>query len=162
MRDAIDDHVELWAGQLDGLDPTREAIIGRLMLLGRHLSGTRRVTLGASGLKHWQYKVLLMLRRAGTPYEQSPSQLADQLGLTRGALSARLRPLEEAGWITRTSENGDRRRVRVRLTAAGLSTWERHTGAEGSAEEALLALLTPAERDQLAGLLRKLVVRTTA
>ncbi|MFI1992029.1 MarR family winged helix-turn-helix transcriptional regulator [Actinoplanes sp. NPDC020271] len=162
MRDAIDDHVDLWAGQLDGFDPAREAITGRLMLLGRHLAGSRRAALGASGLMHWQFKVLLMLRRAGRPYERSPSQLADQLGLTRGALSARLRPLEEAGLITRTSEDGDRRRVRVRLTTAGLAAWQRHTGAESDAEESLLALLTPAERDQLAALLRKLVLRTVS
>ncbi|GAA2900020.1 hypothetical protein Acy02nite_83550 [Actinoplanes cyaneus] len=159
MRDTIDDHVDLWAGQLDGFDPTREAIIGRLMLLGRHLAGSRRAALGAGGLLHWQYKVLLMLRRAGMPYEQSPSQLADRLGLSRGALSARLRPLEETGLITRAGADGDRRRVRVRLTAAGLAAWERHTGMETDAEESLLALLTPAEREQLAALLRRLVLR---
>lgn len=161
MRDAIDDHVDVWTGKLDGFDPIREAIVGRLALLGRHLAGTRRETLGESGLKHWQFKVLLMLRRAGPPYERGPSQLADQLGLSRGALSARLRPLEEAGLITRAGEDGDRRRVRVRLTAAGQASFERHTGAESDAEESLLELLTPAERQQLADLLRKVVLRTT-
>ncbi|WP_436533782.1 MarR family winged helix-turn-helix transcriptional regulator [Actinoplanes sp. HUAS TT8] len=161
MRDAIDDHVDLWVRELDGLDPVREAVVGRLMLLGRHLAGSRRAALGASGLMHWQFKVLLMLRRAGTPYERSPSQLAEHLGLSRGALSARLRPLEEAGWITRSSEDGDRRRVRVRLTPAGLAMWERHTGAESAAEEDLLGGLSRAEREQLAGLLRTLVLRTT-
>ncbi|BCY10350.1 MarR family winged helix-turn-helix transcriptional regulator [Actinoplanes sp. L3-i22] len=159
MKDVIDEHVALWVRELDSLDPVQEAIVGRLSLLGRHLAGSRRAALGASGLKHWQFKVLLMLRRAGVPYERSPSQLAEHLGLTRGALSARLRPLEEAGLIVRTSAGADRRRVTVRLTPAGLATWERHTGAESAAEAALLAALTAAERDQLAGLLRKLVLR---
>ncbi|BCJ48063.1 MarR family transcriptional regulator [Actinoplanes ianthinogenes] len=160
MRDAIDDHVEMWARELPGFDPVREAIIGRLALLGRHLTQVRRSTLDTSGLKQWQFKVLLMLRRAGEPFEQSPSELADRLGLTRGALSARLRPLEEAGLITRAAGDGDRRRVRVRLTPAGLAAWERHVDAESAAELSLLALLTPAEQDQLAAMLRKLVVRT--
>ncbi|WIM92638.1 MarR family transcriptional regulator [Actinoplanes oblitus] len=160
MRDAVDDHVELWSRELPGFDPVREAIMGRLSLLGRHLTQLRRATLDASGLKQWQYKVLLMLRRAGEPFEQSPSELADRLGLTRGALSARLRPLELAGLITRTTADGDRRRVRVRLTPAGLAAWERHTDAESAAESSLLALLDPAEREELAGLLRKLVLRT--
>jgi hypothetical protein len=40
--------------------------------------------------------VLLTLRRLGPPYEASPSRLADLLGLTRGALSARLGPVEDA------------------------------------------------------------------
>jgi DNA-binding MarR family transcriptional regulator len=161
VKDVIDEHVEVWLRELDSLDPVQEAIVGRLSLLGRHLAGARRAVLGAGGLKHWQFKVLLMLRRAGAPYERSPSQLADHLGLTRGALSARLRPMEEAGLIVRAGRDADRRRVTVRLTAAGLAAWERHTDAESAAEAALLAALTAAERDQLAGLLRRLVLRAS-
>jgi DNA-binding MarR family transcriptional regulator len=47
----------------------------------------------------------------------------------------------------------------VRLTAAALAAWQRHTGMETDAEESLPALLTPAEREQLAALLRRLVLR---
>jgi MarR family len=54
--------------------------------------------------------VLLVLRRQGPPYSASPSYLADALGLTRGALSARLAPIEQAGLITRATDEADRRR----------------------------------------------------
>jgi DNA-binding MarR family transcriptional regulator len=114
--------------------------------------------LDSDGLKQWQYKVLLMLRRLGPPYETSPSHLAELLGLTRGALSARLVTIEEAGLIVRTHETGDRRRVRVRLTDAGYAVFEQHAVAEEEGEIALLAALTPAERRTLADLLRKLVL----
>jgi DNA-binding MarR family transcriptional regulator len=70
-------------------------------------------------MRRWQFKILLALRRRGTPYTASPSELADWLGLTRGALSARLRPLEEDGLIGRTVEAADRRGVQVSLTPAG-------------------------------------------
>jgi DNA-binding MarR family transcriptional regulator len=84
--------------------------------------------------------------------------LADRLGLTRGALSARLRPLEEDGLISRSGEAGDRRRVRVRLTDAGYAAFERHAGEENRGEARLLAALTPEERETLADLLRKVVL----
>jgi DNA-binding MarR family transcriptional regulator len=109
-------------------------------------------------MQHWQFKVLMMLRRAGTPYTQSPSALADLLGLTRGALSARLAAMEEAGWIVRESDATDRRRVHVRLTAAGNAAFLRQFGREERGEQALLAALSPAERQTLADLLRRMVL----
>jgi DNA-binding MarR family transcriptional regulator len=153
MRDSVDDHVAVWSAELDWLDPVQEAIVVRLMILNRHLGQAHR----GGELERWRFKVLLALRRGGPPYEASPSELADRLGLTRGALSARLRPLEESGLLTRTAESGDRRRVRVRLTAAGSAAFDRQAGAENRGEGALLAALTPAERATLADLLRKLV-----
>ncbi|MEV6010611.1 MarR family transcriptional regulator [Streptomyces sp. NPDC051976] len=158
MRDSVDQHVALWSGELDWLDPVKEAILARLAILARHAAQSRRDTLDSDGLKHWQFKVLMMLRRVGPPYTASPSHLADMLGLTRGALSARLGPLEEAGLLARTNETGDRRRVRVRLTPAGYEAFERHGVSEEQEEQVLLSPLTAGEKQQLADLLRKLVV----
>jgi DNA-binding MarR family transcriptional regulator len=157
MRDSVDQHVALWSRELDWLDPLKEAIFARLTILARHTAQTRRDTLDSHGLRHWQFKVLLMLRRFGPPYAASPSQLADMLGLTRGALSARLGPLEEAGLITRTNDAADRRRVHVRLTAAGYHAFEQHASSEEKRESALLSVLTPEEMQTLADLLRKLI-----
>ncbi|MFF4345719.1 MarR family winged helix-turn-helix transcriptional regulator [Streptomyces sp. NPDC001530] len=156
--DSVDRHVALWSQELDWMDPVKEAIFARLAILARHAAQARRDTLDADGLHHGQYKVLLMLRRLGPPYEASPSQLAEMLGLTRGALSARLGPMEDAGLITRTNERGDRRRVRVRLTDAGCDAFEQQAVSEDEGENALLAVLSPAEQRTLADLLRKLVV----
>lgn len=140
------------------MDPVKEAIFARLAILARHAAQARRETLDADRLKHWQFKVLLMLRRLGPPYAASPSQLADMLGLTRGALSARLGPLEEAGLITRATDVADRRRVHVRLTAAGYDAFEQHANSEEQGEGALLSVLTAEEKQTLADLLRKLVI----
>ncbi|WP_367319045.1 MarR family winged helix-turn-helix transcriptional regulator [Streptomyces sp. HUAS ZL42] len=158
MGDSVDRHVEVWAKELDWMDPVKEAIFARLAILARHASRARRETLDSDGLGHGQYKVLLTLRRQGPPYETSPSRLADLLGLTRGALSARLGPIEEAGLIVRTHETGDRRRVRVRLTDAGHAAFEQHAASEEAGEVALLAALTSEEQQTLAELLRKLVL----
>jgi DNA-binding MarR family transcriptional regulator len=162
MHDSVDRHVGLWSKELGWLDPVKEAIFVRLAILARHAAQARRDSLDAGGLKHWQFKVLLMLRRLGPPYAASPSQLADMLGLTRGALSARLRPLEAAGLITRANDAADRRRVHVRLTPAGSEAFERHAGTEEHGEAALLSVLTAEEKQTLADLLRKLVVAVEA
>jgi DNA-binding MarR family transcriptional regulator len=140
------------------MDPVQEAIIVRLAILSRHLTQSRRAALAAGGLERGQFKILLALRRGGTPYEASPSELAERLGLTRGALSARLRPMEASGFLVRSFEEHDRRRVRVRLTEAGDAAFERHAGKENQDEAALLATLTRPEQQTLSDLLRKLTL----
>ena len=158
MRDWVDEHVAHWSGELDWLDPVQEAIIVRLTVLHRHAAQVRRDTLHNDELSYWQFHLLLMLRRQGPPYSASPSYLADALGLTRGALSARLGPIEQAGLITRTTDEADRRRVHVQLTAAGHAAFEQHARAQERGEGSLLAALTEDEKQVLADLLRKLVL----
>ena len=157
MRDSVDAHVELWKEELPWLDPVQEAIVARIGKLARHHDRLRREALAESDLKRWQFKLLLMLRRLGPPYEASPSELAEHLALTRGALSHRLGPLEAGGLITRTTDKADRRRVHVRLTAKGSAELERHLEVEGTAEGDLVSVLSPRERARLANLLRKLL-----
>jgi DNA-binding MarR family transcriptional regulator len=152
-----DRHVEIWARELGWLDPLTEAITVRIAILSRQLSHSRKRALAGSGLELGQFKILLALRRLGPPYATSPSDLADTMGLTRGALSNRLGPLEEVGLITRTQDSGDRRRVEVRLTDAGHRSFEQHARAENRDEVDLLAPLTVGERETFAALLRKLV-----
>jgi DNA-binding MarR family transcriptional regulator len=156
-EDSVDRHVARWRDELDFLDPVHEAVVARMMILTRHLAGTRAVTHTDAGLPRPSFKILLALRRLGPPYTASPSELAKQLGLTRGALSARLGPLEAEGLITRTVDRGDRRRVHVRLTARGRRAFDRHARLEGRDEAELLDALSPADQQRLADLLRELV-----
>jgi DNA-binding MarR family transcriptional regulator len=158
VRDSVDAHVERWAEELTWMDPVKEAIFVRLAMVARHAQASRSDLLDAGGMRRWQFKILLMLRRIGTPYSASPSELADMLGLSRGALSARLGPLERDGLIARTADGADRRRVHVTLTEAGHAAFEKHAASEEQAETDLLAPLSDGERRTLASLLRKLVV----
>jgi len=157
-EDSVDRHVARWRDELDYVDPVHEAIVGRLMILSRHLASARTAAHTDTGLPRPSFKILLALRRLGAPYTASPSELADHLGLTRGALSARLGPLEDDGLITRTVDKGDRRRVHVRLTAAGRRAFDRHARLEGRDEAALLEVLSVADQRRLADLLRELVL----
>lgn len=158
MRDHIDDHVAAWRHELPWMDPVKEQIFARLLHISRHLAGARAESLREGRLALWQFKTLLMLRRQGSPYELNPSALADALGLTRGGLSGRLGLLEREGLIERTHGEADRRRVTVRLTARGLDAVESQARDEEATELRALGALSPREREQLAHLLRKVVL----
>ncbi len=158
MRDWADEHAARWSQELAWLDPVQEAIFVRLDVVHRHAAQARRNALGDDRRRPWQFHVLLTLRGQGPPYSASPSHLADALGLTRGALSARLGPIEQACLITRTTDQADRRRVHVQLTEAGHAAFEQHGRAAEHGESSLLAALTADEKQVLAGLLRKLVL----
>jgi DNA-binding MarR family transcriptional regulator len=140
------------------MDPLHEQVIARLMLLTKHLAKAREAAFADDEIGRASFKVLLALRRLGPPYTAQPSQLAEQLGLSRGALSARLSPLEEDGLIVRTTDPDDRRRVHVALTDAGRAAFDRHGQHEGRDEAALLDVLPRAEQKRLADLLRRLVL----
>jgi DNA-binding MarR family transcriptional regulator len=157
-QDWVDRHVAQWAHELDWLDPVDEAIVARLMYVSRHLSANREAALAENQLPRASFKVLLALRGTGAPYVASPSEIADRLGLTRGALSSRLAPLENDGLITRETDRDDRRRVHVRLTAEGHRAFEAHARREERGEAAMLDALSIPQRRQLASLLRQLVL----
>lgn len=157
MRDSVDERLDIWLRELPGLDPVKEQIISRISIVNKAVSESRAESLDSNELAYWQFKTLLMLRRQGSPYELSPSELADVLGLTRGALSARLAGLEERGLVVREHELGDRRRVTVRLTDTGHRAVEAQLDGEDAKEKRILAGLTDREKQALANLLRKLV-----
>jgi DNA-binding MarR family transcriptional regulator len=66
--------------------------------------------------------------------------------------------LEEDGLITRTVDPHDRRKVHVRLTAAGKRAFDKHGQHEGADEAWLLDHLTRQSQQRLADLLRTLVL----
>jgi DNA-binding MarR family transcriptional regulator len=160
MQDSVDRHVARWRDELEYLDPVHEAVMARLMILSRHLVNARDAGHASAGLPRASFKILLTLRRLGPPYTASPSDLADYLGLSRGALSSRLGTLETAGLIARTVDHDDRRRVHVRLTAAGRRAFDRQAKHEARDEAALFSGLSTADQRRLADLLRELVLAT--
>jgi DNA-binding MarR family transcriptional regulator len=157
-QDSVDRHVALWQHELPWLDPLHEEVVARLMLVTKHLSRAREAAFADDDLGRASFKVLLALRRLGPPYTAQPSELAEQLGLSRGALSARLSPLEADGLITRTTDPRDRRQVHVTLTEAGSAAFDRHGQHEGRDEAALLDVLPRRDQERLADLLRTLVL----
>jgi hypothetical protein len=87
-----------------------------------------------------------------------PADLAQAVMLTSSGTTKRLDRLESAGLIERRPDPQDRRGLLIELTPAGRRLVDDAVTDHVAAEHRLLTALTPAERDQLAGLLRKLLL----
>ena len=80
------------------------------------------------------------------------SHLAELEQMTRPAMSAHIKRLEEAGWIARQTESpdGDRRRVALGLTAEGERVLKDIRRMRTDWLAVRLSALSPAEREALA------------
>lgn len=161
MQDAADRHVARWQDHwlLDHpFDPVTEAVSVRLGSLTRYLRSETARAARAAGLEPFEYATLHQLFVSDTPGRATPGALAAATDVTPAGMTGRLDALERAGLVRRTPDPEDRRRTVVEATDAALARWRETIRERGRTEEALLAPLAPAERVQLADLLRRLTL----
>jgi len=158
MRDSVDALVEDWRGKRPDLDFEPLQVIRRLGRLRSHVDAELARVFDAYGLGAATFGVLVTLARLDEPDGVSQRRLMDELGLTSGTISVRMDRLVDEGLVHRDPDPGDRRNVRIRLTAKGRELFERVAPAHLANERRLLAPLTADEQAQLAGLLRKLLL----
>jgi MarR family transcriptional regulator, lower aerobic nicotinate degradation pathway regulator len=84
-------------------------------------------------------------------------ELASRLGLDPSDVVKVLDELTARGQVERTRDSADRRRVQVRLTADGRAALAELLTEARATDEDLLAPLDPAEREQLHGLLTRVL-----
>jgi DNA-binding MarR family transcriptional regulator len=82
--------------------------------------------------------------------------LAQQLGIDRTVMTYLLDDLEKAGLVVRRAAPADRRARQVAVTEAGRSRLVELARGLGAAEEHVLAVLEPADRDAFRALLQQL------
>lgn len=156
--DTVDRMLEVWKHELPELDLATEGIVERIQKLNKHLDRAMNETLAEFGLDRGEWRLLGALRRSGPPYRRSPGHLADDLGLSSGAMTNRLDRLEEAGLLRRLPDPGDRRALKVELTEAGWQAWQDSTGAQAQKEALVASALDQSEKESLNGLLRRLML----
>lgn len=157
-RDEVDRLVAAWRRERPDLDVAPLEVLSRVSRLARHLDRARRTAFAEHDLEPWEFDVLSALRRAGEPYQLTPSKLLTQTLVTSGTMTNRIDRLAAKDLVKRLPDPGDRRGVLVQLSETGR---ERVDGAfEGllAQERELLGGLSGAERETLAGLLRTLVL----
>ncbi len=110
------------------------------------------------GISFGEYLVLAALRRAGPPYRMNPTKLFSSVILSSGAMTNRVDRLEEMGLVTRLPDPTDRRGRLVALTDRGRELVDAAVVDHLANEERLLKALDDGEREQLANLLRKLLL----
>jgi DNA-binding MarR family transcriptional regulator len=158
MEDEVDRLVRAWHGERSDLDLSPMEVLSRVDRIGHHLEAARRAAFAEHGLEPWEFDVLAALRRAGTPYELSPGRLLRETLVTSGTMTNRVDRLASRSLVERLPDPGDRRAVRVRLTAQGRRAVDGALSTLLEAERALLATLGPAEQGRLAALLRRLAI----
>lgn len=153
--DRVDVILQEWARERPDIDTSAQALIGRLHRLGDLLQAELDVVFAEFGLGSGDFDMLATLRRAGAPYERTPSQLAESTMITSGAATKRVDRLEAAGLLERRADPDDARGRRVRLTRKGLRLIDRALDAHVANEHRLLEPLSPRDRQMLTTTLRR-------
>ncbi len=157
-RDALDRILDQWRRERPDLDCSPMGVIGRISQLQREVHLAQRATFARHGLDVPSFDVLAALRRAGPPYQLTPTALMRTALVTSGAITQRLDRLEERGLITRERSRDDGRAVVVSLTDAGREALDAALPDHLDTERKLLEGLSDDDREQLAGLLRRFLV----
>ena len=155
--DDVDRIVSAWRRERPDLDVSPLEVLSRVSRLARRLDLARGTAFAEHGLDGWEFDVLSALRRAGTPYELSPGQLVTETLVTSGTMTNRVDRLAARGFVERRPDPSDRRGVIVRLTSTGMAVVDAALADLLAHEHALLADLRGDEREDLSGLLRRLL-----
>ena len=158
MQDNVDRMLEVWRRELPDLDLATEGIVERIQKINKYLDRAMNETLAQFNLDRGEWRLLGALRRSGPPYRQSPGYLAEDLGLSSGAMTNRLDRLEAAGLVRRLPDPDDRRGLKIELTDAGWQAWQDSVGVQAQKEALVASAVDPEEKEQLNGLLRRMML----
>lgn len=155
--DAVDEIVEQWARERPAMPVDSIGVVARILRIAKVITDERRRTLAELGIDSATLDLLATLRRAGTPYRMSPSELADTCLVSGGAITQRVARAEDAGLVRCERTPSGKRTVTVELTPHGHQVIERNIEVLIGRERALLGGLGDGERRELEDLLRTLL-----
>ncbi len=142
------------ASQFPGADPTAIEAFLALLIVENDLSRAHDKQLARHELAHGRWAVLCYLRREGYKIV-SPSELAEQGGVSRATITGLLDGLERDGYIRRIEDPEDRRKTGIEVTKVGQAFVDGIFPDHFQWISKLLSGLTPAERKTLVELLIK-------
>ncbi len=155
--DDVDRIVAQWSVERPDLQTDAMAVFGRIYRIARIVGDRQEATYGQFGISRGEFDVLATLRRAGEPYELTPTELCASMMLTSGGMTGRIDRLERRGLVRRSAHPSDRRALVVTLTAAGRELVDDAVGAGLAVQREVLERLPARSRAQLAALLRELL-----
>lgn len=156
LQDATDGFIDQWHQRRPDLDTGPMAVVGRLHRLAAILDVGLQPVFAEFGLSANDFDVLATLRRWGQP--MGPGELARSVLVASGTVTKRLDRLERRGLVVRSPSPEDGRGRLVELTPDGLALTDEIAAKHWANEDRLIGVLDASEREQLAGLLRKLLV----
>lgn len=155
--DEVDRIVSGWALARPDLDTAPLEVFSRITRLSHHLEVARREAFAEAGVEGWEFDVLSALRRAGDQPVRV-SALMHQTLVTSGTMTTRVDKLAGRGLVRREPDPSDRRSVRIRLEPDGVERVDTAMQRLLDAERELLQSLPEGPRDDLARVLRVLLL----
>jgi DNA-binding MarR family transcriptional regulator len=156
--DAVDRIAAQWARERPELDVGPMLLVGRIHRLAGLLDQELRPVFAEADLGNGDFDVLASLRRAGAPYQLTPTELAGTTMVTSGAVTKRVDRLVGQGLVERHASETDGRGRVIALTRKGKQVQERLHPQHLANEERLVAALDDDERRELGRLLSKLLL----
>lgn len=126
----------------------------RLRVVSNAVSHSFARKLTASGVTVAEWVVLREMYSGGN--STSPSLVAEQTGLTRGAVSKLIDRLLAKGFVNRAESSGDRRFQEITLTAKAIKLVPKLASIADENDETFFSVLTESERRNLFNTLVKL------
>ncbi|PSL01589.1 DNA-binding MarR family transcriptional regulator [Haloactinopolyspora alba] len=158
MGDSVDMYLGQWRAERPDLDHTPMGVVGRISRAARFLERGMQDNFAAHGLRGYEFDILATLRRAGHPYQLTAGDLVGTSMKTSGAITNRIDRLAAKGLVSRETDPTNRRSVLITLTEHGHQVVDDTVADHLDRERQLLAALRPEEQEQLAGLLRTLLL----
>ena len=109
-------------------------------------------------LGNGDFDVLATLRRAGPPFRLTAGELSASTLVTSGPSASGSTGSSREGLVTREVSASDGRGREIQLTPEGRRLTDELVVRHWANEDRLLSALDPGEREQLVGLLRKLLL----
>ncbi|MBX2842325.1 MAG: MarR family transcriptional regulator [Flammeovirgaceae bacterium] len=156
--DLIDELLEDWKRERPELDATAMMVVGRILNIGRILEKKANEALKGYNIHYTDLDVLATLRRSGTPYRLTPTQLRNFVLITSGAMTALLDRLERKKLISRSLDPEDGRIKMVNLTENGRLLIDKAIVTRFEEADSVLKSFKTKEVEQFSQLLRKLSI----
>jgi DNA-binding MarR family transcriptional regulator len=156
--DFVDWVIKRWAEESPSLDTSSIAVVGRLLRVTSLLERRFEQLCRDEGITFWGFTMLSALRRAGSPFRLTPSQLQSAAMVSPAAITKRIDRLEELGLVLREPDPADRRGALIGLTSGGRELADRLGSRYLADERAAIAALDPREQRSLARQLKKLLL----
>ena len=159
-NDLIDTLIAQWSHERPDLDASAMGIVGRIIYLATRYRASAGEALTPFNLSYTDLDILATLRREGSPFVQTPTDLMGAILLSSGAMTAALSRLAKRGLISREQDQTDKRIKAVRLSNAGESLIDKAIEARFEEAGTVVAGLSKSDADTLQALLRKLTLDT--
>ena len=157
LSDHVDTILSQWRVARPDLDCSAMGVVGRLRRTNNLWTDNMNEVFRAHGLSAIEFDILATLRRSDVA-EITPTQLYQTLMLSSGAVSTKIEQLVKRGFVQRVASEQDRRSCKVTLTEQGATFIDAVLNEHVANMDNMLLALDDKERDQLADLLRKILL----